>query len=142
MLRAIEEADVSISEKLFTGVIAQIPMNLYLRSERESAFKAAQNIETKFGSDPKRLLAVAGFYLGVERSADTVRVAENVVKLSPDLAEAHRILAVGYHISLRLDDAISEYKKTLELDPSSKVSRGSLADLYRASGKTEEALAL
>jgi tetratricopeptide (TPR) repeat protein len=52
------------------------------------------------------------------------------------------MLAVGYHISLRLDDAIAEYKKTLELDPSSKVSRGSLADLYRASGKTEEALAL
>jgi len=117
LLRAIDEADVSISEKLFTGVIAQIPMNLYLRGERESAFKAAQNIETKFGSDPKRLLAVAGFYLGVERAADTVRVAENVVKLAPDLAEAHRILAVGYHISLRLDDAIAEYKKTLELDP-------------------------
>jgi tetratricopeptide (TPR) repeat protein len=142
LLRAIDEADVSITEKLFTGVIAQIPMNLYLRGERESAFKAAQNIETKFGSDPKRLLAVAGFYLGVERATDTVRVSENVVKLAPDLAEAHRILAVGYHISLRLDDAIAEYKKTLELDPSLKVSRGSLADLYRASGKTEEALAL
>jgi len=37
LLRAIEEADVSISEKLFSGVIAQIPMNLYLRGEREAA---------------------------------------------------------------------------------------------------------
>jgi len=43
---------------------------------------------------------------------------------------------------LRLDEAVAEYRKTLELDPTSKVSRGSLADLYRASGKTEEALAL
>ena len=42
-------------------MIAQIPTNLYLRGEREAAFKAAQNIETKFGTDPKRLLAVAGF---------------------------------------------------------------------------------
>src|SRR4030095_10273964 len=46
------------------------------------------------------------------------------------------------HISLRLEEAAAEYKRTLELDPASKVSRGSLADLYRASGKAEEALAL
>jgi tetratricopeptide (TPR) repeat protein len=142
LLQAIEEADVSISDKLFSGVIAQIPMNLYLRGEQSAAFKAAQNVETKFGSDPKRLLTVAGFYLGIERASDTVRIAESVVKQAPDLAEAHRLLAVGLHISLRLDEAIAEYKKTLELDPASKASRGSLADLYRAAGKTEDALAL
>lgn len=142
MMLAIDEADTSVSEKLFAGVIAQIPINLYLRGEREAAFKAAQNIETKFGGDPKRLLEVAGFYLGIERANETVRIAENAVKLAPDLAEAHRILAVGLHISLRLDEAVAEYKKTLELDPASKASRGSLADLYRAGGKTEEALAL
>src|SRR5215213_2139388 len=142
LFRAIEEADVTISEQLFSGVISQIPMNLYLRGERDAAFKAAQNVEAKFGTDPKRLLAVAGFYLGIERGSETVRIAESAIKLAPDLAEAHRILAVGLHISLRLDEAVAEYKRTLELDPTSKVSRGSLADLYRASGKTEEALAL
>lgn len=142
LLRAIDEADVSISDKLFSGVIAQIPTNLYLRGEREAAFKAAQKVEQKFGTDPKRLLEVAGFYLGIERSSETVRIGENAVKLAPDLAEAHRILALGLHLSLRLDEAAAEYKKTLELDPKSKVSRGSLADLYRASGKYEEALAL
>lgn len=140
--KAIEEADPSITEQLFSGVVSQIPMNLYIRGERAAAFKAAQQIETKFGSDPKRLLTIAGFYLGIERAADTVRIAESVVKNAPDLAEAHRTLAVGLHISLRLDEAIAEYKKTLELDPSSRVSRSSLADLYRATGKTEEALSL
>jgi tetratricopeptide (TPR) repeat protein len=142
LMRAIEEADTSISEKLFSGVIAQIPTNLYLRGEHEAAYKAAQSIESKFGNDPKRLLEMAGFYLGIERGSDTIRIAENAVKLAPDLAEAHRMLAVGLHISLRLDEAAAEYKKTLELDPSSKVSRGSLADLYRAAGKNEDALAL
>jgi tetratricopeptide (TPR) repeat protein/uncharacterized membrane protein YgcG len=142
LLRAIDEADVTISDQFFAGVISQIPMNLYLRGEREAAFKAAQNVETKFGTDAKRLLAVAGFYLGIERGSETVRVAESAVKLAPDLAEAHRLLAVGLHISLRLDEAAAEYKRALELDPASKVSRGSLADLYRASGRTEEALAL
>ena len=142
LLRAIDEADAGISDQLFSGVIAQIPMNLYLRGEREAAFKAAQNVEVKFGSNPKRLLEVASFYLGIERANDTVRLAESAVKLAPDLAEAHHMLAVGLHISLRLDEAAAEYKKTLELDPNSKVSRGSLADLYRAAGKNEEALAL
>jgi tetratricopeptide (TPR) repeat protein len=117
-------------------------MNLYMRGEREAAIKAAQNVEAKFGTDPKRLLAVAGFYLGIERGSETVRLAESAIKLAPDLAEAHRLRALGLHISLRLDEAIAEYKRTLELDPTSNVSRGSLADLYRASGKTEEALAL
>jgi tetratricopeptide (TPR) repeat protein len=142
LLRAIDEADVSISDKLFSGVIAQIPTNLYMRGERDASVKAAQNIEQKFGSNPKRLVEVGGFYLGIERSADTVRVGESAVKLAPDLAEAHRILAIGLHLSLRLDEAAAEYKKTIELDPASKASRGSLADLYRASGKTEDALAL
>jgi len=73
LMHAIDEADVTISDKLFSGVIAQIPTNLYLRGEREAAFKAAQNVEAKFGNDPKRLLAMAGFYLSVERAADTVR---------------------------------------------------------------------
>ena len=142
LLRAIDEADVTITDQLFSGVIAKIPTNLYARGERDAAFKAAQNVEAKFGTDPKRLLGVASFYMGIERSKETIRLAEAAVKLAPDLAEAHRILAVGLHISLRLDEAIAEYKRTLELDPTSKTSRGSLADLYRATGKTEEALAL
>ena len=143
LLLAIDAADpATTADNLFSGVIAQIPTNLYLRGERTAAFKAAQNIETKFGSDPKRLLAVAGFYLGIERGDEAIRIAENAIKLAPELAEAHRMLALGHHISLRLDEAAAEYKKTLELDPASKVSRISLADLYRASGKSELALAL
>jgi tetratricopeptide (TPR) repeat protein len=142
LLHAIDEADSTTSEKLFSGVIAQIPANLYLRGEREAAFKAAQSIETKFGSDPKRLLAIANFYLGIERGDEALRLAESAIKLAPDMAEAHRMRAVGLHITLQLDEAAAEYKRTLELDPASKASRVSLADLYRASGKPELALAI
>lgn len=142
LMEAIDQADLTVTDQLFSGVIAQIPMNLYARGEHNAAFKAAQSVETKYGSDAKRLLAMASFYLNVERGTEVVRVAEAAVKLAPDMAEAHRILALGLHISLRLEEAAAEYKRTLELDPTSKVSRGSLADLYRASGKAEEALAL
>jgi tetratricopeptide (TPR) repeat protein len=141
LFRVINEAETTASDELFT-LIAQFPMNLYLLGEKESAYKAAQNLETKFGSDPKRLLAVARFYMGIERATEAVRIADTAVRLAPDLGEAHRILAMSHHISLRLDDAIAEYKKAVELDPNSKQSRASLADLYRASGKSEEALKL
>jgi uncharacterized membrane protein YgcG/tetratricopeptide (TPR) repeat protein len=137
-----DAADLAVTDQVFNDLIAPIPANLYGRGEHIAAFKIAQDIETKFAKDPKRLLGLAAFYLNVERGDDVIRVAEAAVKAAPDMAEAHRVLALGYHISLRIDEAAAEYKRTLELDPASKVSRGSLADLYRASGKTEEALAL
>ena len=75
LFRVINEAEVTASDELFS-LIAQFPMNLYLLGEKEAAFKAAQNLEAKFGSDPKRLLAVARFYMGIERAADAVRIAD------------------------------------------------------------------
>ena len=122
LLSAIEEADMTISDQLFFGVISQIPSNLYLRGQADAALKAATNIETKFGNDPKRLLNVAGFYVGIERGDEAARIAEQAVKLAPDMAEAHRVLALSRHINLQLDEAAAEYKRTVELDPASKAS--------------------
>ncbi len=139
---AIDQAPTDISEKLFTGVIAQIPLNLYVSGERTAAFKAAEKIEAKFGSEAKHLLAIAAFYLRIESGEEAARVAALAVKLAPDMADAHYALAAGLHISLRLEEAIAEYKRTLELDPNTKNTRRSLADLYRATGKAEEALPL
>ena len=142
LMLAIAEAPASSSEKLFAGVISQIPLNLYLRGERDAAAKAAQNIEAKFGDNPKRLLAVSGFYLGIEQGSEASRVAAKAVQLAPEMAEAHQALGLALHISLRLDEAAGEYKRALELDPNSKGTRRSLADLNRAFGKSEEAIAL
>lgn len=139
---AIDQASPNMSEKLFTGVIAEIPLNLYLSGERTAAFKAAQNIESKFGDDAKRLLALTAFYLRVEFGEEAARVATQAVKLAPEMAEAHQALAVALHISLRLDEAMAEYRRALELDPGLKTTRRSLADLTRATGKSEEALVL
>ncbi len=142
-LLAISEAPTSISDKLYSGVVAQVPSNLYLRGEREAAIDAARKIEEKFGADPKRLLVLSAFYLGIEDGPEAARLAGEAVKLAPEMADAHRALGLGLHIALRLDEAASEYKRALELDPNTKkATRRSLADLHRASGKTEEALAL
>ncbi len=143
LMLAISEAPANMSDKLFSGVVSQIPMNLFLRGQRDAAIEAAKKIETQFGADPKRLLTLAGFYLGTEEGNEAARLAAEAVKLAPDLAEAHHVLARGLHISLRLDEAAAEYKRALELDPNSKRgTRRSLADLNRAAGKAEEALEL
>lgn len=145
LMLAITEAPANTSEKLFSGVVSQIPSNLYLRGEQTAAFEAARLIESKFGSDPKRLLAIAAFYMGLEEGQEAARIAAQAVKLAPDSAEAHYALGLGLHISLELDQAAAEYKRALDLDPNSPGARGvrrSLADLSRAAGKADEALAL
>ena len=143
LMLAISEAPANIADKLFSGVISQIPLNLFLRGQRDAAVEAARKIETKFGADPKRLVTLAGFYLGIEDGNEAARLAGEAVKLAPDLAEAHQVLGRGLHISLRLDEAAAEYKRALDLDPTSKKgARRSLADLNRAAGKSEEALEL
>lgn len=140
LLLAIEDAPADASEKLYGGVISQIPLNLYLRNERTAAFKAAQSIEAKFGTDARRLLGLANFYLGIELGDEAARLAGKAVGLAPDLAEAHYILGLALHISLRLEEAAAEYRRAIELDKDLRVARRSLADLSRATGKPEEAL--
>ncbi|MGI8835736.1 MAG: TPM domain-containing protein [Pyrinomonadaceae bacterium] len=142
LLLAISEAPAVPSDKLFAGVISQIPMNLYLRGERAAADTAARNIAAKFGADPKRLLSVAGFYIAVERGEEARQIAVQATNLAPDIAEAHQMLGIALHVSLRLEDAAAEYKRALELDPNLKGVRRRLADLRRAFGKNEEALTL
>jgi uncharacterized membrane protein YgcG/tetratricopeptide (TPR) repeat protein len=142
MMLAIADSPPDMSDKLFSGVIAEIPLNLYLRGQRAEAFKAAHLIEAKVANDPKRLLAVSGFYLGIERGDEAARIAEQAVKLAPELADAHNALGLAQHLSLKLDEAAAEYKRALELDPKARGARRGLADLDRALGKFEDALVL
>lgn len=142
LMLAIAEVPANASDKLFSGVMSQIPLNLYLRGAHAAAIKAAQDIEAKFGGDPKRLLAMTAFYVAIEQGGEATRIATKAVSLAPGLAEAHQGLGLALHISLRLDEAAGEYKRALEIDSNSKAARRGLADLSRALGKAEEALAL
>lgn len=142
MTIAINDFPVDASDKLFSGVIAQIPLDLYMRGEQAEAFKAARLVEAKVAADPKRLLTLSGFYLAIERGDEAARIAEQAVKLAPDMADAHNALGLALHISLRLDLAAAEYKRALELDPKTRGARRGLADLDRALGKFDDALAL
>ncbi|HKR00618.1 MAG TPA: tetratricopeptide repeat protein, partial [Pyrinomonadaceae bacterium] len=102
----------------------------------------ARQIEAKVKADPKRLLALAGFFLSIEEADEAARLSESVLKLAPEMASAHQLLGASRHIGLRLDEAAAEYARALELDPKAPTARRSLADLRRATGKPEEALTL
>jgi uncharacterized membrane protein YgcG/tetratricopeptide (TPR) repeat protein len=139
---AITLSPEKMSDRLFLKVVSQLPLNLFLRGQRTAALDATRLIEAKVKDDPKRLLALAGFFLSVEEADEAARLSETVIKLAPDMASAHQILGASRHIALRLEEAATEYARALELDPKLMTARQSLADLRRASGKTDEALAL
>lgn len=139
---AITESPATMSDKLFAEVVSQIPVNLFVRGQREASLEAARLVETKVAGDHKRLLAIASFYLRIEEPDEAARISEEIIKTQPDMAEAHQALGAAHHVALRLDDAIKEYRRAFEINPQAAGVRRSLADLLRAEGKPEEALAL
>lgn len=139
---ALSEAPTDMSDRLFTEVIARIPMNLFLRAQREAAVQAARRVEALAKLNPVRLLAVTQFYLGIEDVKEANRLAELTVQNSPEVASAHQALGAARHIALRLEDAEAEYAKAVTLNPKLASAKLSLADLKRAYGKSEEALTL
>jgi tetratricopeptide (TPR) repeat protein len=139
---ALSEAPTDMTDRLFTEVIARIPMNLFLRGQREAAIEAARQAEGLAKLNPVRLLALAQFYLGIENTGEANRLAELTVQTAPDLATAHQALGAARHIALRLDDAETEYARAVELDPKSTRAKLALADLKRASERNEAALTL
>jgi tetratricopeptide (TPR) repeat protein len=139
---AVATASAEMSDKLYFEVVSQLPTNLAMRGQQEAAFELARRIEKKTNNDARRLLALAAFYLTLERTDEAARLASEAVKLAPDLAAAHQALAAAHRLSLRLDESAAEYARAAELDPKSAGARRSLADLRRATGKPEEALKL
>lgn len=139
---AISEAPADLPDRLFSEVIARIPLNLFFRGQRDAAFEMARQAEVLAKPKAKRLLALAEFYLAVEQADEAGRLAEAALQLEPDSASGHQALAASRHIALRLDEAESEYARALAIDPKSSASRIGLADLKRAGGNAEAALAL
>jgi tetratricopeptide (TPR) repeat protein len=139
---AFSEAPRDMPDRLFTEVLARIPLNLFVRGQRDAAVDAAHQAEALAKLNPKRLVAVVQFYLAIEDAGEANRIAELATQAAPDSAAAHYALGAARHIALRLDDAASEYARALALDPKLVPAKAALADLKRAGGKFEEALLL
>lgn len=133
---AVREAPTPVSDKLFSGILLQIPTNVFLRGERVGAFDIAKIIEGKIGDNPKQLLGLATFYLGIEYSTAARQLAEKALALDPESAPAFQTLGLAYRVGFNLPKAAESYEKALELDPDSAISKRSLAEMKRALGET------
>lgn len=139
--QAVTVAPIDMSERLFVAVVAQLPSNLYLRGEQAAAIDLAKQIERKVGTDASRLLALATFYLGIEQGAEAARVAGLSLRYK-ESANAHIAIGAARRLNLDTEAAINEYRRALELDGKSNLARRTLADLYRATNNSTEAIKL
>src|SRR2546423_88196 len=139
---ALSEAPADMPDRLFTEGIARIPMNLFVRGQRQAAIEAAHQAEALAKLNPTRLLAITQFYLAIEETREANRLAELTAQNAPDLAAAHQALGAARHIALRLEDAEAEYAGAVALNSKLVSPKLALADLKRAAGKADEALAL
>jgi tetratricopeptide (TPR) repeat protein len=139
---AVKEAPEPMPDDLFERVITNFPGNIYWQGQHDAAIEIAKMIEAKAGTNTKQILAMAGFYLGVENAAEARRVAEKVIQLEPGFKNAHQTLGLAYRMSFQPEESAQAYAKALELDGTSIVSRRSLAETKRALGKADEAAAL
>ena len=140
--RAVADAPIPVSDKLFTGVLVQIPNSLFLRGQTATAIETAQTVEEKADGNAKQTLALAGFYLGLENAAEAKRLAEKSLVLDPNMPAAYQTLGLAERINFNMEDSVAAYQKALELDANSIVSKRSLAEMKRAVGKPSEAVTL
>lgn len=139
---AVEEAPVPIPDRMFGDVILKIPSTLFYGDHRPEAMELAALIEKKVAADPKRLLGMAAFYLGIEDGADAKRVAEAVLAADPNSVAAYQALGLAHRLNFDLDEAAKAYSKALELAPDSASAKRSLAEMNRALGKADAAAAM
>ncbi len=139
---AVGLAPEPVSDALFSRVMLQFPENLYGRGQRAAAFEVAEMIEAKAGSNARQLLGLATFFIGIEYASEAIRLAGKATDAEPGLAVAYYTLGTANRLGFRLDAAATAFAKGLELEPSSVQLRRSLADVARATGKSEQALGL
>ncbi len=140
---AVQESPVPVPDEIFAKVLLGLPVSLYTLNERAAAFDIAKLIEEKVGANSGQILDLSRFYLNVEYGTEAIRLAQKAVELAPESANAYQTLAAANRLNFRLEDAAAAYAKAVELDgESAVVSRLNLAEMKRALGKPDEAIAL
>lgn len=140
--QAVDEMPVPVPDNLFTKVVVQFPTNLFYRGENKEAGEIAKTIEEKIGRNPGQLLQLTAFYLGTEDGATAKKMADKVLEIDPNNASAYQTMGLAHRINFELEECAAAYAKALELAPASVVSKRSLAEMKRATGKPAEAVQL
>lgn len=92
---------------------------------------------------PKDVVVLANLALLSKKSGDLVAAAkyqEQLVELNPGNATAHGDLGDFYYALKRSDDALSEYRTALKIDPAVKGFFKNYADIVIAKGQQDEVI--
>ncbi len=139
---AVAEAPTPVPDDLFTKVMLGFPINLDSVGQRGAAFDMVKMIEEKIGANATQILDLSKFYINVKYGTEAIRLAQKSVELAPDSAAAYQVLAIANRLNFRLEDAANAYAKSLELNGELPGNRQHLAEMKRALGKNDEAIAL
>ncbi len=129
-----------ITDRVFGQFIFPLPMAVNAFGFRTESVNLMRAIEPRFETDPNRLVEIGFFYVQIEAPFEAVRVLEKAVALSPDNHRAHNSLGTAYLISLRTDDAETEFRRAIEINPRDEFANLNLAHLARANGDHEMAV--
>jgi tetratricopeptide (TPR) repeat protein len=138
----VEQLPQPVPNDLFTESIARIPSTLFFRGERPAAIEIASAIEAKVERNASQLLEIANFHLATENGGEAMRVAAKAAAVDPTSAAVQRTIALAHRINFDLDLSADAYAKSLELEPDSAASKRGLAEMKRALGRSDEAVAL
>lgn len=137
---AFRAAPALINDLIFGQYIFPMPMAMNAFGYRVESADLMKSFESRFASEPNRLVEIGFFYVQIEAPFEAVRVLERAVELAPQEHRAHNSLGTAYLISLRLDDAASEFQRALALDSTDEYANLNLGNLSRATGDYEKAV--
>jgi Flp pilus assembly protein TadD len=137
---ALRAAPGEIDDKVFGQYIFPLPMAMNAFGYRAESAELMRSFEARFEKDPNRLVEIGFFYVQIEAPFEAVRVLEHAVQLAPGDHRAHNSLGTAYLISLRLDDAMAEFQRALEIDASDEFANLNLGHLARAMSDYERAV--
>jgi tetratricopeptide (TPR) repeat protein len=132
-------APEKISDKVFDQYIFPMPVAMSAFGFRIESVDLMRSFEKRFADDANRLVQIGFFYVQIEAPLEAVRILEEAIKLAPNDHRAHNALGSAYLINLRLNDALAEYEKALELDANDEFANLNIANVLRSTGDYERA---
>jgi tetratricopeptide (TPR) repeat protein len=133
-------APTPITDRDFGQFIFPMPVAMNAFGYRTESVELIRSFEGRFANDSNRLIQIGFFYIQVEAPIEAVRVLEEVVTKTPEDSRAHNTLGTAYLINLRLDDAMAQFERALELNARDEFANLNLANLYRAIGDNDRAV--
>ena len=137
---ALRAAPTPITDAVFSQYVFPLPMAMNAFGYRAESAELMKSFESRFETQPNRLVEIGFFYVQIEAPFEAVRVLEKAVALAPEDHRAHNSLGTAYLISLRLDDATAEFARAIELDVKDEFANLNLGNLSRAMGDYERAV--